>query len=195
MHSTHSQTLSREEGRTHGQVEVRPHIQVEDRQTSSQTISCCWRHGAANCSSSHCTNHLGKGRKTACLMILILILVLRGMIVLIWLWAKRQKRHTLYKCVPVKRLCVMNSALCGENVNCAHTQLQLWRKHKLWHSFCIGFGNQSKNAISLNWSQHPKRKGLLEQKQESRLKKVVHSAKTHPLQLKGTVLMTFVGRH
>ena len=104
-----------------------------------------------------------------------------------------KKPHFVH--VPVERLCVMNSALCGEDVNCAHTQLQLRRKHKLCHSFCIGFGNQSKNAISLNWSQLPKRKGLLEPKQESRLEKVVHSAKTHPLQLTGAVLMTFAGCH
>lgn len=104
-----------------------------------------------------------------------------------------KKSHTLYKYVPVERLCVMNSVLCGEDVNCAHTQLQLQRKQKFCHSFYIGFGNQSKNAILLNWSRHLKRKSLLEPKQESQLEKVVYSAKTHPLQLTGATLMTFVG--
>ena len=40
------------------------------------------------------------------------------------------------------------------------TQLQLQRRHKLCHSFYIGFGNQSKNAILPNWPWNPKRKGL-----------------------------------
>ena len=71
---------------------------------------------------------------------------------------------------------VMNS---GEDVNCAHTQLQLRRKYKLCHSFYIGFGNESNNAVLLNWSRHPKKKGLLEPKQEIQLEKVVHSAKAH----------------
>ena len=185
-----TQTLSREEGRTHGQVEVRPHVQVEERHLHKLSVAAedtelstlpqataqnIWENAERLLNDPESISR-APGNDGVYMVVSQTL----------------KKPHFVQVCTSGK---IMRNEQCP-----------MWRGRKLCSHSCSCREGTSFVTVSTLASEikarmqsyqighEIQREKVCQPKQESWLEKVVHSTKTHPLQLTGAILMTFVGR-